>query len=99
MLSVALSLNPSPRRKARRALPGTVVPWSPDFPRPTRRQAAVARSPDAARYGLLRARQQEREQFGAALAVDDAVDALGAEAALEGDCRLERVGHVIAEAF
>ena len=28
----------------------------------------------AARYGLLRPRQQEREQFGAAFAVDDAVD-------------------------
>ena len=29
--------------RARRALPGTVVPWSPDFPRPRLRGAAAAR--------------------------------------------------------
>ncbi len=29
--------------KTRRALPGTVVPWSPDFPRPRLRGAAAAR--------------------------------------------------------
>jgi len=36
ILSVALSLTRfRPRATAsRRALPGTVVPWSPDFPRP-----------------------------------------------------------------
>ena len=39
----------------------------------------------------------KREQLGAAFAVDDAVDQVGAEAALEGDHRLWRVGHVIAE--
>src|SRR3546814_18260220 len=33
ILSVALSLTPDQVR-GRRALPGTVVPWSPDFPRP-----------------------------------------------------------------
>ena len=32
LLSVALSL--TPLAKDRRALPGTVIPWSPDFPRP-----------------------------------------------------------------
>ena len=37
------------------------------------------------------------QQFGPAFAVDDAVDEVGAEAALEGDHRLLRVGHVIAE--
>jgi hypothetical protein len=39
------------------------------------------------------------EQLGPAFAVDDAVDQVGAEAALEGDHRLLRVGHVIAEAL
>ena len=34
----------------RRALPGTVVPWSPDFPRLTLLQAAAARSPGEERY-------------------------------------------------
>src|SRR5688572_8844812 len=47
----------------------------------------------------LRARQQQSEQLGAAFAVDDAVDAIGAEAALEGDHGLFFVGHVIAEAL
>ena len=37
MLSVALSLTPDQAR-GRRALPGTVIPWSPDFPRPARRE-------------------------------------------------------------
>src|SRR5215217_2143924 len=48
---------------------------------------------------LLRPRQQESEQLGAALTVDDPVDHVGAEAALEGDHRFLLVGHVIAEAF
>jgi hypothetical protein len=36
LLSVALSLTPASR--SRRALPGTVFPWSPDFPRCTEAQ-------------------------------------------------------------
>src|SRR6266481_2500109 len=48
---------------------------------------------------LLRPRQEQREQLRAALAVDDPVDEIGAEAALEGDHRLLLVGHVIAEAL
>ena len=50
-----------------------------------------------ARLGSLRSRQQQREQLGPAFAVDDPVDQVGPEAALEGDHRLLRVGHVIAE--
>ena len=37
------------------------------------------------------------EQLGPAFAVDDPVDQVGTEAPLEGDHRLLRVGHVIAE--
>ncbi len=48
---------------------------------------------------LLRPRQQQREQFGPAFAVDDPVDQVGPEAALEGDHRLLLVGDVIAEAL
>src|SRR3546814_20308516 len=46
ILSVALSLTPDQVR-GRRALPGTVVPWSPDFPRPLAR-APAARPPGPA---------------------------------------------------
>src|SRR5690242_3591518 len=82
----------------RRALPGTVIPWSPDFPRAsreTRGRPALWRG----QYGLLRPRQQQSEQLGAAFAVDDPVDEIGPEAALEGDHRLLRIGHVVAEAL
>src|SRR5689334_1551379 len=48
---------------------------------------------------LLRPRQQQGEELGAALAVDDSVDEVGPEAALECDHRLLRVGDVIAEAL
>src|SRR4051812_26168478 len=48
-------------------------------------------------YGLLRPRQQQGEQLGAAFAVDDPVDQVGPEAALEGDHGLLRLGNVIAE--
>src|SRR5205823_15080053 len=40
----------------------------------------------------LRPRQQQREQLGAAFAVDDPVDEVGPEPPLEGDHRLLRVG-------
>ena len=43
MLSVALSLKRP--KSPRRALPGTVVPWSPDFPRRKQASAAAAQSP------------------------------------------------------
>src|SRR5438874_2720179 len=46
---------------------------------------------------LLRPRQQQSEELGPALAVDDSVDQVGAEAALEGDHRFLLVRHVIAE--
>ena len=88
---------PSPKLMIlRRALPGTVVPWSPDFPRwsklPRGRPALWLRQ-----YGLLRPWQQQREELCPALAVDDPVDEVGPEAALEGDHRLLRVRHIIAE--
>jgi hypothetical protein len=38
------------RSRSRRALPGTVVPWSPDFPRQEQAPAAAARSPGRAPY-------------------------------------------------
>src|SRR4051794_2029062 len=96
---------PSPKLVAhRRALPGTVVPWSPDFPRRRQVPAAAARPSGGRDIGnftlfvipakagtqpdkktgvpafagmtsvLLWAGQQQRQQFGAALAVNDAVD-------------------------
>src|SRR6476661_1138519 len=82
----------------RRALPGTVVPWSPDFPRRSklrRGRPALWHRP----YALLRSRQQQSEQLGAAFAVDDAVDQVGTEPALESDHRFLLVGHVVTEAF
>src|SRR5258707_6667006 len=48
-------------------------------------------------YGSLGARQQECKQLGAAFAVDDPVDEVRTEAALERNHRFLRVGHVIAE--
>lgn len=48
---------------------------------------------------LLRPGKQHRQQLRAAFAVDDAVDEVGAEASLESNGRLKRVGHVIAEAL
>src|SRR4051794_17321844 len=51
------------------------------------------------KYGLLRPGQQESEQLGPAFAVDDPVDHIGAKAALEGDHRLLRLGHVVTEAL
>ena len=81
-----------------RALPGTVVPWSPDFPRRVEtRRGRPALWP--ARYGLLRPGKQQREKLGPAFAVDNAVDQVRPEAALEGNRRLLSVGDVIAEAF
>src|SRR5690349_23762631 len=80
----------------RRALPGTVVPWSPDFPRAsceTRGRPALWRR----QYGLLRSWQQQSEQFRPALAVDNPVDEIGAETPLERDHRFLRIGHVITE--
>src|SRR5206468_4331823 len=52
MLSVALSLTPASRD--RRALPGTVVPWSPDFPRRRQVSAAAAQPSGEARYRGMR---------------------------------------------
>src|SRR4249919_4168414 len=82
----------------RRALPGTVVPWSPDFPR------ASCEAPGRPalwpiQYGLLGTRQQQGEQFGSTFPVDDPVDKVGPEAPLKGDHRLLGIGYVIAEAL
>src|SRR5215217_5910151 len=80
----------------RRALPGTAVPWSPDFPRP----ACASRGRPAlwpSKYGLLGPRKQQGEQLRPAFAVDDAVNQVGPEAALEGDHRFLLVGDVVAE--
>ena len=96
MLSVALSL--SLASETRRALPGTVVPWSPDFPRvscETRGRPALWPS----QYGLLRPWQQQGEQFRPAFAVDDAVDHVRPETPLEGYDGLLLIGDVIAEAL
>src|SRR5690242_18172929 len=46
---------------------------------------------------LLRSRQQQRQQLRTAFAVDDAVDKVGPEAALEGKHGLLLIGHVVAE--
>ncbi len=54
LLSVALSLNSGASPQIRRALPATLVSWSPDFPRPSNppmlsvSKGAAARPPDAA---------------------------------------------------
>ena len=52
LLSVALSLT---RQAGRRALPGTVVPWSPDFPRPRQSGDAAARPSGLCRHSAPRA--------------------------------------------
>ena len=76
-----------PWGRPRRPLTGTVVPWSPDFPRP----ACASRGRPTlwpALYNVAAlAVQEQLEQDRTALAVDRAVDQLGAEAALEGDDR------------
>src|SRR3954463_4904114 len=48
-------------------------------------------------YGLLRPRQQQSEQLRAAFAVDDSVDEVGPEPALEGDHGFLRVGPIGAD--
>src|SRR5687767_11670417 len=97
MLSVALSLTP-PKSEAAGRYPAPLFRGARTF-LVSLAQAAAARSPGERLYGLLRPGQQERQQLGAAFAVDDAVDQVGPEAALEGDHGLLLVGHVIAEPF
>src|SRR4249919_2578189 len=84
-----------PWGRPRRPLTGTVVPWSPDFPRP----ACAGRGRPTLWRALYThsalAVQEQLEEDGAALAVDDAVDQLGAEAALEGGDRGLGLVHVI----
>jgi hypothetical protein len=46
---------------------------------------------------LLRPRQQQREQLGAAFSVDNPIDEVGPEPPLKGDYRLLRIGKVVAE--
>src|SRR6476469_3650332 len=50
-------------------------------------------------YGLLRPGQQQSEQFGPAFAVDDPVDDVRPETALECDHRLLRIGNIVTEPF
>src|SRR6185295_532255 len=88
-----------PWGRPRRPLTGTVVPWSPDFPRP----ACAGRGrptlwPALYTHSALPV-QEELEKDGAALAVDDAVEQLGAKAALEGDDRGLGLGHVVTPAL
>ena len=88
LLSVALSLNQETNRLVRRALPGTVLPWSPDFPRLARTQAAAARpSGGTSLVVALRFGKEQSEQDRAAFAVNLAVDQFGAKPALKGDNR------------
>lgn len=56
LLSVALSLYRKPKSPARRALPATLVSWSPDFPRHLR--DAAARPPGTAPYRPARAHRE-----------------------------------------
>src|SRR4051812_44713904 len=88
-----------PWGRPRRPLTGTVVPWSPDFPRP----ACASRGrptlwPSLYTRSAL-AVQEELEEDGAALAVDDPVEQLGTKAALEGRHRGLSFAHVIAPAL
>ena len=88
MLSVALSLShlcPRAKQPAGR------------YPAPLFRGAGLScltevsrgrPSPGRPTYGLLRPRQQECEQLGPAFSVDDPIDEVRTEAALEGDHRL-----------
>ena len=88
MLSVALSLTPLAARP-----PGVTrhrCSVEPGLSSREQVRDAAARPSGGARYGLLRARKQQGQQLGPAFAVDDAVDQVGAEAALEGDHRLLR---------
>ena len=87
-----------PWGRPRRALPGTAVPWSPDFPLPCRRQGS-------GRPTLWRSLcsdpafpvQEQPQEDRAAFAIDLAVDQLGPEAALESGYGGLRVANVIAE--
>ena len=48
---------------------------------------------------LLRPWKQQRQQLGPAFAIDDSVDEVGPEPALEGNHCLLRIGNVITEPF
>src|SRR3954465_8411703 len=88
-----------PWGRPRRRLTGTVVPWSPDFPRP----ACAGRGRPTLWRLLYRpsalAVQEQLEKDRPALAVDDSVEQFGAKAALEGDHRLLLLANVIAPAL
>ena len=105
LLSVALSLGSPPpgvTRHRRSAEPGLssrvqAPPRPPDPLAGTAPSATLARKTNSFVPGRLW--QQQGEQDAATLAINDAVDQLGAEAALERDDRGELVGHIIAETF
>ena len=88
-----------PWGRPRRPLTGTVYPWSPDFPRP----ACASRGRPTLWPGLYTRYalpvQEELEKDGAALAVDDPVDQLGAEAPLEGGDRGKAIVDLIPPSF
>ena len=63
LLSVALSLSRYPRTATGRALPATLVSWSPDFPRTLRH--AAARPPGGTRDRANRVWRQARHWPGA----------------------------------
>ena len=82
----------------RRALPGTVVPWSPDFPR----WSKLPRGRPALwpiQYGLLRPWQQQGEQFCPTFSIDDPIDEVRSEAPLEREHGLLGVRDVVAKAL
>src|SRR4051794_21970481 len=86
VLSVALSLSRlrNEAMTTRRALPGTAVPWSPDFPR-GRHVFPAAAQPSGwsdigevpADFDSLWPGQQQAEQLRPAFSVDHAVDRVG----------------------
>src|SRR5438874_3317103 len=81
----------------RRAFPGTVSSMEPGLSSPGTSPRRGRSALWLGKYGLLRPRKQQSQEFRAAFAVDDPVDLVGAEPALKGDHRLLLIGNIIAE--
>ena len=84
-----------PWGRPRRALPGTVFPWSPDFPPPRLRARRAAIRPSGSRDQVGACRRRVKPQLAgrrparrmpAVSGVEHAVAARGPEMALEGAC-------------